>query len=106
MRKLKYHILVPQKGKLEQGETEDSCAIREVEEETGFNIGGHYDPALYFEENYPNTLRYYLLIYVLAICIIYHNMYVCMIICMYVSICIIYDNTLRYYLLIYVHVYI
>ena len=106
MRKLNCHLLVPQKGKLEQGETEDSCAIREVEEETGFNIGGHYDPALYFEENYPNTLRYYLLIYVLAICIIYHNMYVCMIICMYVSICIIYDNTLRYYLLIYVHVYI
>ena len=69
------------KGKLEPGETEDSCAIREVEEETGFNIVGHYDPALYFEENYPNTLRYYLLIYVLAICIMY--LYVCMYVCIY-----------------------
>ena len=38
------------KEKLEPGETEDSCAIREVEEETGFNIVGHYDPALFFEE--------------------------------------------------------
>ena len=37
-------------GKLETGETEDSCTIREVEEEIGFNIVGHYDPALFFEE--------------------------------------------------------
>ena len=53
-RGLKEKIEIPYysfpKGKLEPGETEDSCAIREVEEETGFNIVGHYDPELFFEE--------------------------------------------------------
>ena len=50
------------KGKLEKGETDEACAQREVEEETGFRctLGPELDTADYVDgEGRPKTVRYW-----------------------------------------------
>lgn len=49
------------KGKLDQGETIPACAVREVEEETGFScvLGRHLNQVSYSVKGVPKTVDYY-----------------------------------------------
>ena len=50
------------KGKLEEGESDEACALREVEEETGFlcTLGEELEGADYVDgEGRPKTVRYW-----------------------------------------------
>ena len=52
------------KGKLDPGETELECAVREVEEETGFvgAVGDELSTVAYVDhKNRPKTVRYWML---------------------------------------------
>lgn len=49
------------KGKLDQGETIPACAVREIEEETGFScvLGRHLNQVSYSVKGVPKTVDYY-----------------------------------------------
>ncbi|SES35451.1 8-oxo-dGTP diphosphatase [Lentzea albida] len=49
------------KGKLDQGETIPACAVREIEEETGFScvLGRHLSQVSYSVKGVPKTVDYY-----------------------------------------------
>ncbi|MET9225124.1 NUDIX hydrolase [Lentzea sp. NPDC003310] len=49
------------KGKLDQGETIPACAVREIEEETGFScvLGRHLRQVSYSVKDVPKTVDYY-----------------------------------------------
>ena len=50
------------KGKVEPGESEEECALREVEEETGLvcSLGRELEPTSYLDEkSRPKTVRYW-----------------------------------------------
>ena len=46
------------KEKQEPPETDVDCAIREIEEETGYKIAACLDPTLFFEERVISTVLY------------------------------------------------
>ena len=52
------------KGKVEPGESDEECAVREVEEETGLRCspGRELEPTLYLDaKKRPKTVRYWLM---------------------------------------------